>query len=605
MIEFFRIFFVKLIICGLIVQSASDNGLLSNTSTSKSANETLRKAAHSQVYRKVRSTDGSPFGTPLTCTYSGSEINGLVDALVGVVTQTSDSGSLIATMSPCVESLNEIQRLSKNLVEKFQVLASADNRMPDDEFKKMKAAFENDVVIVQKQIDRTSKRSTQENQIKFSLIDFEMQNLYSKLTTALIKQETDRIIYKNMKITQCIEEIKTNRADAAVKSFSEINEESTIGFIIKSAYAANVNNFDRVMKFCQNLNLDSMGNAYDSLFQAMLANSDYLKPAILVLYQTVDEITIKPIYNSASKSEQNIFKTVKQTMTSSVDNIVIAWSDKIRLGEHSLVTTFAKTQEKALSLHLEAIVSAAYGRNVENVDNLLLFVRNLISYDQVAIVLEVIHNKMVTNHDLQDYRYIKLAVAVENSLKTAFGSDAIKKLEKLKEAFTTGVKIIISDSTVCFKNIYFGEYIYPSGDTKDVDRRYVFTWKPKELEYDAHWTLEPIENGDYFQIKSVKYQEHLYAADKYFEYNKDRRRPFTWISGSTKEILRNFVAKKFWRIEPSTDDDKFYIKNMEYEEYLYAADSFPGNQDGHRRRVFTWQPGGRLGTKSLWKIGSV
>ncbi|MGL9761743.1 MAG: ankyrin repeat domain-containing protein [Wolbachia sp.] len=91
-------------------------------------------------------------------------------------------------------------------------------------------------------------------------------------------------------------------------------------------------------------------------------------------------------------------------------------------------------------------------------------------------------------------------------------------------------------------------------------------------------------------IKNVKYDEYLYAAS-YAPYDRYRRRVFTGISGGR-------VKADEWKIENSGNG--FYIKNIVRGEYLYAADSY--KYDSYRRYVFTWHTKGRVGDQSQWKI---
>ncbi|OAB79342.1 hypothetical protein WSTR_05300 [Wolbachia endosymbiont of Laodelphax striatellus] len=93
-------------------------------------------------------------------------------------------------------------------------------------------------------------------------------------------------------------------------------------------------------------------------------------------------------------------------------------------------------------------------------------------------------------------------------------------------------------------------------------------------------------------IKNIDHNEYLYAASSYFNYDDNRRKVFTWIPRDEK-------SDKFkWKIEPYGND--YSIMNVEFNEYLYAA-SNDLNYDNNRRRVFTWIPGTK-DSQSVWKI---
>ncbi|WP_353276286.1 ankyrin repeat domain-containing protein [Wolbachia endosymbiont (group B) of Villa cingulata] len=153
------------------------------------------------------------------------------------------------------------------------------------------------------------------------------------------------------------------------------------------------------------------------------------------------------------------------------------------------------------------------------------------------------------------------------------------------------VRNAVFSSKVCIKNIYQGEYLYAANKcfNYDTDRRMAFTWTPKNEKNDKfRWNIKP--DGDNFYILNVAFNETLYAASNYFNYDNDRRMVFTWISGGR-------VARDVWKIEP--DGDNCSIMNVELNEYLYAADY--AKYDDDRRRVFTWIPGGKV-MQGVWKI---
>ncbi|MCA7010493.1 ankyrin repeat domain-containing protein [Wolbachia endosymbiont of Tribolium confusum] len=92
-------------------------------------------------------------------------------------------------------------------------------------------------------------------------------------------------------------------------------------------------------------------------------------------------------------------------------------------------------------------------------------------------------------------------------------------------------------------------------------------------------------------IKNVKYDEYLYAAS-YAPYDGYRRSVFTWHTKGQAG------GQSQWKIE--LDGSNYHIKNVQYGEYLYAADSY--KYDDYRRYVFTWHTKRRAGGQSQWKI---
>ncbi|GLQ76471.1 RICIN domain-containing protein [Vibrio penaeicida] len=90
------------------------------------------------------------------------------------------------------------------------------------------------------------------------------------------------------------------------------------------------------------------------------------------------------------------------------------------------------------------------------------------------------------------------------------------------------------------------------------------------------------ENAAEWQVRlfNIHQQEYLYAAD-FAPYDQDRRRVFTWRPGHAP-------VQGQWKIE-NIANGQVRILNTHQNEYLYAADFQPFDRD--RRRVFTWRPG--------------
>ncbi|WP_264686029.1 MULTISPECIES: ankyrin repeat domain-containing protein [unclassified Wolbachia] len=206
-----------------------------------------------------------------------------------------------------------------------------------------------------------------------------------------------------------------------------------------------------------------------------------------------------------------------------------------------------------------------------------------------------VFNAMQRNNDLNNSAVFKLAYYVKEAIEMKNYPDVHQEersnLEKLKSRLPESVRNAVFSSKVCIKNIYQGEYLYAANKcfNYDTDRRMAFTWTPKNEKNDKfRWNIKP--DGDNFYIVNVAFNETLYAASNYFNYDNDRRMAFTWIPGEQ-------VTQGVWKIEPN--GDKCNIRNVKHNEYLYAADYAKYDKD--RRRVFTWIPGGKV-MQGVWKI---
>ncbi|MFT4327658.1 MAG: ankyrin repeat domain-containing protein [Wolbachia pipientis] len=195
--------------------------------------------------------------------------------------------------------------------------------------------------------------------------------------------------------------------------------------------------------------------------------------------------------------------------------------------------------------------------------------------------------------DFNDGPILKLAYCIKGVMEKISNQEQISHFEELKSKLPESIKNTVFSSKVCIKNLYQNEYLYAdsSGFNYDDKRRRVFTWIPGDKKDGKFkWKIEPY--GDGYSIMNVEFNEYLYAAIDDFNFDKDRRKAFTWIPGGKDE-------QSLWRLEYFPNDGNIYMMNVEFYEYLYAADY--GKYDDNRRRVFTWIPGG-YPTKGAWRI---
>lgn len=484
MIGTFRTLCLDLIFFGLIILSAANYEFPLDVSTSKG---TWNNLVDSKSYRNrnVRSTDGE-------CIFTENEMNGLVDGLIKAIKQPSDSESPIASRIPCLEALNQIHRLSNSLMKKFQAIASNNNQMSIVEFPKMEVVFENDRTMLRIQIDNTKRSAIQENKNKFHLIDVEIQNLCSKLTSAVNKMKAERLKYQTTKINQCIEAIINNLPHDAKEYFYEINDESIIGFIIESAYDRSVNTISNILKFSQILDSTELSlKVYDLLFKEMRKNYDLTTPIILIFQYRLDEAMKMPNYQYANQKTKNRFETLKESIEMSVGEVVNTWSARIEYSDYEQVTKFANKHNEELNLPLGKVVSNVLAKNVENAEKLLQFSRDLRNINQRAIVYEIMFRLLHSRHAMEKtHAYIMLAFAVKTAMEMDnyqnLSYEVKSKFEHMKNSFLQGVRNIIWASRVCLRNHNKNEYLYASGETRDDYRRYVYTWKPDTIEYDCY-----------------------------------------------------------------------------------------------------------------------
>jgi hypothetical protein len=110
--------------------------------------------------------------------------------------------------------------------------------------------------------------------------------------------------------------------------------------------------------------------------------------------------------------------------------------------------------------------------------------------------------------------------------------------------------------------------------------QYTFTDEDKK----GVWYFEPVNcDNNMFYLKNKEYGEYLYATSFNYTWINDRRKVFTWLRDES-ELDDSFK----WRVEVVDGDKETYIvKNVKYDEPLYAAGYF-FRKDSLRRSVFTW-----------------
>ncbi len=261
---------------------------------------------------------------------------------------------------------------------------------------------------------------------------------------------------------------------------------------------------------------------------------------------------------------------------------------------NELANEIYKSDGKLFDDIIKGVINDVYGR--VDTKETLSYVRSHNNAGQRISGYVVVFDAMQRNDDLNNSAIFKLAYYVKEVMEMKNYSDVHQEdrsnLEKLKSRLPESVRNAVFSSKVCIKNVYQGEYLYAANgcfDDYGDKRRMVFTWIPKDEKNDKfRWKIKP--DGDNFYIVNVAFNETLYAASNYFNYNDDRRMVFTWIPGGR-------VVRDVWMIKP--DGNSCSIMNVELNEYLYAADY--AKYDNDRRRVFTWIPGGQV-SQGMWMI---
>lgn len=96
---------------------------------------------------------------------------------------------------------------------------------------------------------------------------------------------------------------------------------------------------------------------------------------------------------------------------------------------------------------------------------------------------------------------------------------------------------------------------------------------------------------EYFYIKNIRWKEHLFVGDFFYDNAKDRRIAYTWEVDVS-------LDKKKWKFQFDENRMGYFIISHDYDEYLYATDNSV-LYNVSNRPIFTRKGTGSI-TKSVW-----
>jgi exonuclease VII large subunit len=512
----------------------------------------------------------------------------------------------MSSMSECQQTLFKIQESIYKLLEIFRKLI--DDTVSIDKYNQMKAAFENDLRILEMKIENIKKSASQDKQREINLVVDKMQSLKAKLNDALQKLEAERTAHLETKIKLCVSEIDSGRIESAVGLFKELNDDGLLERIVKDAYHNNVDKSQNIIRFLRKLpNISQAGRGYKALFDEMQKNNHLNSPQIIELNYRLNEATAMKNYPKLDYAEKMVFKNLGDSLANPREQILNSWANRIQSDDFQQIIEFSKDHLDAVEMILDKLVKKAYASDQRHKENMLKFGRGLPSIGLLGIAYKSLFDELKSNHLLANSFTLKLAYRVKEAMEMPNYQNVkqYKKniFENLKNSIPNGIRTVIWSGTLCLRNTAFNEYVY--GESKNFvkdNRRKIMTWVPGDRVREGEWLIEP-GNGDasFFRIKNIYYGEYLFASSQ--TYDDQRREVFTWTPGSS-------LIESDWVLEPQNDSASyFYIKNSHYKnEYLFASilksSFFFGlMQNGDRRRVFTSREGGPMAT-GKWEITS-
>jgi hypothetical protein len=219
----------------------------------------------------------------------------------------------MSSMSECQQTLFKIQESIYKLLEIFRKLI--DDTVSIDKYNQMKAAFENDLRILEMKIENIKKSASQDKQREINLVVDKMQSLKAKLNDALQKLEAERTAHLETKIKLCVSEIDSGRIESAVGLFKELNDDGLLERIVKDAYHNNVDKSQNIIRFLRKLpNISQAGRGYKALFDEMQKNNHLNSPQIIELNYRLNEATAMKNYPKLDYAEKMVFKNLGDSL---------------------------------------------------------------------------------------------------------------------------------------------------------------------------------------------------------------------------------------------------------------------------------------------------
>jgi hypothetical protein len=149
---------------------------------------------------------------------------------------------------------------------------------------------------------------------------------------------------------------------------------------------------------------------------------------------------------------------------------------------------------------------------------------------------------------------------------------------------------------VRLKNVKFNQYLVSSRDKYNDERIYVYL-ESRDLtaKDDDRWEMH--FDDDYgTALKNIERNEYLYAADNIYNGKLDnsdhtKRNVFTWFPGVK-------INNGFWKMKETESLGVYKIENTKNKGYLFADDK----EESSRRMVFVSRADSPVGEEAYWRV---
>lgn len=397
--------------------------------------------------------------------------------------------------------------------------------------------------------------------------------------------------------SECIQSIKNGNYKQAATKLEAISNDNKLWYIVKELSKSNKDNyFDSLLRFSENVNSPTRRFLLYMILYNELESCDTINVMhLLKLVQQIRKFSASTTLVNVKELVDSIHSSIQRVIRAKLIGEIMGGYKKFSKTTTRTLNKIDEYDQEFLSLIVKAVVMELNEKidgsqilNIfENQSNLPLKTWGILA------TYEALKKSNFSNSDS--------VFALALSIKKLKDDDGYNKklplkirddIETIKHMIPECARNVVFAAKTCIKSTKFNEYLYaPKGFNYDKQRRRVFTWIPgnKGEEDQESWIFEPSDGN--FYIKNVAVNEYLYAAIG-LDFDKDRRRVLTWIPGGREE-----KGQEYWKLEIIRD--VCYIKSVKYDEYLYPIIGL--NYDESRRQVATWKPKG-CDDQCLWKI---
>jgi len=539
-------------------------------------------------YRPIRY---DPWGPPEECNVTKNSLDELkkaiettlfnVSVINGGAGVTCDYDINTDPNLNCEETVKLIQCGLQHLQQGF--VDASKNNVSYTEYKELQNVFNELQERYQKDLENVKQSVSEEYQKIIDGLKTQIQSLNDALMTALAK-------LRNMTIEVLALKVEKGDISGAINTWNELDN-AALPDSVRRTYEICTNsgqndNIGNLIEFLYLLPRSLFIDGYKILMKELEDHRrTIIDPTVILLAIACEDQGHMLEYKRHREETVNVWTKALNENDNLKLNRIYFLSDK-----YSSQVERQKVIEDIVPKIYSGLNSAASNDGFQKMSN---FLDKLPTKGQKTEGYNAMIKRMIQVSNWDNINSIKLALKIKTAGLELGGS------------FPSSINNLVFKSSKCLlKNKRYNEYLYAVAGYIDVDRRRVLSWTPGTYDQQSYWLFKLSTDGGesgeaYFTIKSVYANEWFYAIDEsYGLYDERRRLVATWRPGTIDGI-----DQFSWNFIPVNNGEYFLIKSKKYGEYFYAdANDFFNSE---RRFVFTWRKGfpeGNHYEESQWSV---